>query len=252
MKLESAVTHPPMPLLLPIDGQAPRYDAIPHVRADKQPHSGVRPLYWWVRHFTEAGHQLRSLHFDTLTLTALVTVQLRSGRVLESVRRLNTAPADTALDHTRAADDTVPALLAEATWRLGVTGWSDDLADVVALLRTKNLLAPAKPVVICRNEIPGLPGQCSAFRVAYWWAMTLLDWGWRLHEVGSDVAGGGFLAEIPGADGNTVLAIYTSDVNTDFTAATALAQSLPYYTAQQVQVLRHLIEVAATKKGPVQ
>ena len=60
----------------------------------------------------------------------------------------------------------------------------------------------ANPLTWRIGDIPGLPPAPSAdpkIQAAYWFAVTLTDgYGWKLFEVGTDVAAGGFIADIPG------------------------------------------------------
>jgi hypothetical protein len=90
-------------------------------------------------------------------------------------------------------------------------------------------------------DIPGLPEflqPAPKIRAAYWFAAALTDdYGWRLFEIGSDIAAGGFVADIPGE----MMAIYPASIADDGTAASALARLLGDMSAQDAEVVAALI-----------
>ena len=97
----------------------------------QQPAQVVRPLYWWVQDLRQRGDILLGVHFDSRQLVASVTIRLASYRVVDVVRRNDHQPQ---LPHDQ------PTLLAEAVWRLGALGWTDQLDELLDLLRVVGLI----------------------------------------------------------------------------------------------------------------
>jgi len=99
--------------------------------------------------------------------------------------------------------------------------------------------------------IPGLARQPDrGVRIAYWWAVALLRYGWRLHACGQEIARGGFIAEIPGADGEPMLVVYPGDMAADGTEAAALAHHLGRLGECECRFMQRLIVDAAAAQGP--
>jgi hypothetical protein len=98
------------------------------------------------------------------------------------------------------------------------------------------------------RDIPGLPAHLQPTRkikAAYWFAATLTDdYGWKLFEIGSDAAAGGFIADIPG--GTMAIypasAIYPVSMAGDRTAASALARLLGSMSAQDAEIVAALVQ----------
>jgi hypothetical protein len=187
-----------------------------------------------MRALHERGYVLRCVDFSAAAVTARVVVQYPSHRVVELERRCD--------DVTRDPTD-LPGLLVEAVCRLGAAGWAAELADVV---RRSGLVVSAPPVGVAAFRIRDLAVQPDRLvRVAYWWARSLIARGWRLEQLGVPVAGGGFIAHIPGAEGaGPVLAIYPRGMREDGTAASALANLLYRLGSHRLQVLAHLVDAA--------
>ena len=231
------------PELPQLAGHEPRFDRIPLVPS-AQPPAVVRPLFWWAQQLRQQGCWLRCMHFSPAAAAALVSVRLPSYRVIEVLRRHN--------DVRREPSD-LPTLLAEALYRLGVTGWGGEIADVVDLLRESGIMPLPNPVVSCTRAIPWLAGSQPdrPVRVAYWWARMLLARGWRLHACGEPVAAGGFIAEIPCEDGGPLLAVYPHGMRDDGTEASALANYLPRLSPGQREFVQRLIADTAAGEGRV-
>lgn len=227
----SAVT----PALPHVAGMQPCFEPIPF--AADMPRA-VRPLYWWVHDLHQRGYRLLAAQFDTVTAGS--TLQLPSYRVLDSQR-----PAY----GPRRGPLTIADELAEAIWKLGITGWADELADMTALLRSAGLLADPEPLQLYTAQINGMPAE-PIVRTAYWWAVILMGHGWRLHILDTDEAAGGFFAEIP-ADSGSDIVLYPAGMRDDRTAASALANFLPQLSAGQRENLSWLINAAMTDKGRV-
>jgi len=223
----------PIPELPLLAGYEPQFTFIPGAGSN-QPASAVRPVYWWAQALNRQGYVVRRVWFGPKSMTAVVVLELPSHRVVELVRR----PQDTS-----AARD-LPSLLLEAVWRLSASGWVRDLAGVVGLL---DRAAPLAPLTVCEQCIPGVRVQPERLvRVLYWWARRLLGHGWRLEAMGDVVAGGGFIAQIPGP-GGPLLVIYPSRMRHDGTEAAALANSLHRLSRPQRALLAQLVDAAAAE-----
>ena len=202
MKLRRALAQRPTPRMPELAGFEPRFDAIPLAAPGVQPArggsasvlagqgsapAGLRPGQRAFRRVVDGGDGERA---------AAVLPGRRGG----APPRRQAAPAPDP-----------PTLLAEAVWRLGALGWTDELDELVPLLRNLGLtMTPApRSAVRCTQPIPGLASQPDwAVRVAYWWATALQARGWRLHACGEPIALRGFIAEIPAEDGDPMLAVY--------------------------------------------
>lgn len=224
----------PAPTLPSLQGLVACYDPLPLVASARQPDPAVRPIYWWARQLADHGAVLRVMSYSPQNSEAAVAVQLPSYQVVE-IRRGST---DELLDPVD-----LPHVLAEAIWRLGVTGWGKEIADLVSRLRGAGLLIPRRSVPRCADHIPGFVHQPPRrVRVLYWWAQTLRNYGWVLHEVGQPVAAGGFVAQIPGEQGESALVVYPHGMDDDGTAASALANALGRARHDERRCLRRLIE----------
>ena len=74
-------------------------------------------------------------------------------------------------------------------------------------------------------------------RIAAWLIARLVaKYGWSVQHLGEDIAGGGFIADIPG----DVRAIFPATMEYDGTAAAALARMMPTLQAPDLRLLTHL------------
>lgn len=243
VKLPHVLPHRPMPRMPELAGYAPRFEAIPSVAAHAQPAKGIRPLYWWARELRDRGDILVNVEFDSVTRTATVGVRLASYQVI-TVQRHHDIRCDMPHD--------LPTLMAEAAWRLGSLGWTAELRSVVDQLGRLGLLLMPAPVRRSTDLLPDLGRQPDrAVRMAYWWAQALKRHGWRLDACGDAIARGGFIAEIPNADGGKDLVIYPGDMADDGTEASALANHLARLGKSQRRVVSRIISDAATGQGRV-
>ncbi|OBK11261.1 hypothetical protein [Mycobacterium sp. 1245852.3] len=222
-------------------GFEPCFAPIPTSRI-KQPAQVVRPVYWWTTALRRRGDLLLGVHFDANHLTARVSVRLASDRIVEAVR---------SNDHNPALPDDVPTLLAEAVWRLGALGWSEQLDELLDLLRALGLMSAPAPIRKCMAPIPGRVCQPDpGVRTAYWWALGLRRQGWQLHACGEDVARFGFVAEIPAPDGEPRLVVYPGDMAPDGTEAAALANHLVRLSTRQRRLVRQVLADSGVGERP--
>ncbi|OCB20034.1 hypothetical protein BRW65_22905 [Mycobacterium paraffinicum] len=242
MKLPHALGHRPTPQMPSLAGFEPCFAPVPSSRV-KQPAQVVRPVYWWTTALRRRGDLLLGVHFDANHLTARVSVRLASYRIVEAVRSNDRNPA---------LPDDVPTLLAEAVWRLGALGWSEQLDELLDLLRAVGLMSAPGPIRKCVAPIPGRVCQPDrGVRIVYWWALGLLRQGWQLHACGEDVARFGFVAEIPGPDGEPRLVVYPGDMAPDGTEAAALANHLVRLSTRQRRLVRQVLADSGVGKGRV-
>lgn len=229
----------PTPLMPELPGFEPCFDPLPASRGH-QPSPAVRPLYWWAAALRQGGDAVVDMRFDRSLMAATVVVRLSSHRVISAVRRWE--------DTARIPAD-LPALMAEAVWRLGALGWAGELSALVDRMRAAGLIAQPAAVGRCVRPIPRWPHQPDAdVRVAYWWAMRLIDRGWRLHACGDAVARYGFFAEIPSpGDAQPLLVVFPGDMTEDGSEASALARHLARMERDQRAVVRSLVDHAANK-----
>lgn len=242
MKLPRILTNRPAPGMPTLAGFEPRFDTLPAPRG-RQPAEVVRPLYWWAVDLQTRNDLLVDACFDATTLAATVTVQLSSYQVVQAVRRHDDKP--------QLAQD-LPQLIAEAVWRLGVLGWTAELDELTGMLRACGLSAAPRRATPDARHIPGCVQQPDrATRIAYWWAVALTRRGWQLHACGDALAQYGFMAEVPGAEGNRTLVIYPGGMTDDGTEASALANHLARLGPSQRTLVQRIINGSATGEGRV-
>ncbi|TMS46966.1 hypothetical protein [Mycobacterium sp. DBP42] len=239
MTRNHAATHRPVPELPGEGPLSPNFAPIPlPTHCGSQLATPVRPLYWWIQAAAAEDLVLHGLFFNNLTSSAVVRMRLASYRVVEVIRD--------ARGLTGGAPNPLSAVLAEAVWRLGSAGWADDIARLSTALRRNGILGGTAMVPPRIDLIPQLTVQPdSAVRVAYWWARELLIRGWLVHACGQDVADGGFIATVPTAGGEPVLALYPSRMRPDGTEAALLAKFIPRLNPVQRRVLQRLVDQAA-------
>lgn len=241
MNLHHAFAPRPTPQLPNLAEFAPCFDAIPQVSGLRfSVPRALRPVYWWATELAARGVVLQSLVYDEDSASARVVARMPSYRVVNVVRRAH--------DASRPGD--LLTVLAEAVWRCGALGWGAEVAALREALCAHGVVV--EPRVARRSTpIPGLAVQPSrVVRAAYWWARALSDRGWQLESIGEDLAGGGFVAVVPGDDGeDAVLAVYPGGMCDDGTEASALAGVLADMTAGQVLDARRVIGDAAAESG---
>lgn len=231
----------PMPRMPELAGFAPCYEMISAVSAHNQPIRGLRPLYWWVRELRRRGDTLADVRFDTATATATVVVRLASYQMMTVQRRH---------DSTAALPHDLVTLIAEAAWRLGALGWATELHALTEQLALLGLIIEPAPAQRCTEPIPGVGTQPDrAVRIAYWWAAALKGHGWTLSDCGDEVAAGGFIAEIPCADGSSDLVVYRGDMADDGTEASALANHLARLDHIQRGIVTQLVGDTVAGQG---
>lgn len=118
----------------------------------------------------------------------------------------------------------------------------DYLGDLVRLLSARGPLRQPANLTWRTWPIPGVLERLQPIpkiRAAYWFAVTLTDdYGWKLSDVGTPMAVGGFIADIAGE----TVAIYPASMPDDRTVASALARLLAGMTVLELSIAATLIE----------
>lgn len=179
----------------------------------------IRRAYWDAVTLLDAGWQLCRLRFDTFTRTAVLDLHTPTHRAIKvtGTEPLSAIPFPDAFRVIR---------LAEAVTSLDRHG-GDLLGDLQWLLAghiptTRRIPQPRRDHV----PDPALNAQPVALRTAFWLLATLVaEYGWQISDLGEEVAGGGFIAEIPDDD---MTAVFPSAITgDDTTAAAQLARLIP-------------------------
>lgn len=210
---------------------------------DTQPPAEVVDAYWMAVDLAAYGWHLKRLAFDAHIATAFVTAHAPT-------RRTVTVSWD--LRGNRAGRQQVPGRavsrrlidVARAVASLGQgdaeTG-DDWLAQLCWLVQWQVGSPHRHHRSWCRTDpLPTLPASDQPMargRAAAWLVARLVaEYGWCVHHLGEEIAGGGFIAEIPG----DVQAIFPAGMEDDGTAAAALARMLPGVQAQDLRALANL------------
>jgi hypothetical protein len=219
---------------------------------EDQPPPKVIDGYWRAVDLTDHGWHLKRLAFDVDTVTAFVTA-------LSPTRRVVTVSWD--LRGHRIGRQQVPGRAASYLLKL---------AQDVAYLGThdaetgEDLLGQLCWLVQGREQgtrhhrgwrrtsilptVSALEQPQTRARVAAWLIARLVaKYRWQVRHLGEDIAGGGFIAEIPG----DVLAVYPATMDDDGTAAASLARLMPKLNHRDLAVLRNLDYRALWAAGSV-
>ncbi|BBN50795.1 hypothetical protein [Mycobacterium avium] len=211
---------------------------------EEQPPAAVVDAYWMIVDLAAYGWVPKRLEFDAHTATAFVTAAAPT-------RRIVTVSWD--LRGDRAARQQVPGRavsrrlidLARAVASLGQndaeTGdeWLSQLCWLAQLHvrpahRHHDHWRRSDPLpILSAQEQPRTRGRCAAWLIA----RLVGEYGWHVSDIGEeDVAGGGFVADIPG----DVQAIFPATMEYDGTAAAALARMLPTLPCEDLYLLRDM------------
>ncbi|MBI2699669.1 hypothetical protein EI067_18575 [Mycobacterium paragordonae] len=240
MKLPRALAQRPTPQMPDLPGFEPCFDPLPVSQGHQLP-PAVRPLYWWAAALRTEGDVVVDMRFDRSSMVATITVRQASYRLTSVVRRC---------EDTACIPQNLPALMAEAVWRLGALGWTGEFAALVDRMRAAGVVARPAATGRCVTPIPRwLRQPDTEVRVAYWWAMKLIEHGWRLHACGDAVARHGFIAEIPTTGAEPLLVVFPGDMAHDGSEASALARHLARLGSGQRMVVQTIVDHAAKKRA---
>lgn len=222
-------------------------DLIPGLGED-QPPAEVIDAYWTAVDLAAYGWHPKRLEFDANTATAFVTVHTPT-------RRTVTVSWD--LRGNRKARQQVPGQgaahrligLARAVASLGQSDAEsgDDWLTQLCWLVQLHVGSPHRHHGNwrCSDPLPTLGSNeqpMSRGRSAAWlMARLVAKYGWTVRHLGEDIAGGGFIADIPG----DVCAIFPATMDYDGTAAAALARLIPTLQAPDIELLAHRLDYRA-------
>jgi hypothetical protein len=213
----------------------PTTEQIPAAPAIDDPE--LRAAYWDALALNDAGWQLRRLRYVPFTDTGIIDAHTPTHRAITITTR-------TTLRHLPAhLPGTGNAL--RLAGQVAALGKSGDRVDDLAWLITGSL-PPARTIPPRRDPIPdpALTRQPSQLRIAFWLLATLVcDYSWHISHLGEDLAGGGFIADIP----HDVTAVYPASAPIDGTAAAALARLIPALPGEGLQYLRHASTAALAR-----
>ncbi|KAA1248216.1 hypothetical protein F0Q45_21825 [Mycobacterium simiae] len=208
-----------------------------------QPPIEVIDAYWTVLDLATFGWHPKRLQFDAHIATAFVTAH-------SPARRTVTVSWD--LRGNRTARQQVPSRaaarrlleLARLVASLGQhdaeTG-EDWLTQLCWLVQGKvgsphrhhrNWRCTDPLPTLAASEQPATRGRAAAWLIA----RLVAEYGWSVNHLGEDIAGGGFVADIPG----DVRAIFPAAMEYDGTAAAALARMIPTLQTQDLHLLANL------------
>ena len=210
---------------------------------EDQPTAEVVDAYWTAVDLAAYGWHAKRLEFDAHTATAFVTAHTPTRRTvtvswdLRGNRRARqqvpgNAPARRLLELARAV-----ASLGQNDAETG-----DEWLTQLCWLVQSQVGSPHRHHRNWRRgeALPTVPaGQqpMTRARTAAWLLARLVGkYGWTVRHLGEDIAGGGFIADIPG----DVTAIFPAAMEYDGTAAAALARMLPSLPAQDLHLLSRL------------
>lgn len=210
---------------------------------EQRPPADLVDAYWAAVDLAAHGWHPKRLEFDAHTATAFVTVHTPTRR---------TATVSWDLRGHRRARQQVPRqavagrllYLARAVANLGQSDaesgdeWLTQLCWLIQLhvgaphRHHRNWRHSDPLPTLGANDQPMARGRTAAWLMA----RLVAKYGWSVHHLGEDVAGGGFIADIPG----DVSAIFPATMEYDGTAAAALARLLPTLQAPDLALLKHL------------
>ncbi|MCT7373008.1 hypothetical protein [Mycolicibacterium llatzerense] len=192
----------------------------------------IRRAYWDAVTLLDAGWQLRKLRFDSFARTAAIDLHTPTHRAV-TIHSTGIAPALPFAETARAFR------LACAVASLGQRG-GDDLGDLQWQL-TEHIRSTSLNPLARRDRIPdpnliaNRDHQPVNFRTAFWQLATLVaDYGWHVSNIGDEIAGGGFIADIP----NDLTAVFPASMADDGTTAAQLAQRIQKLDRRSLDYLR--------------
>lgn len=198
----------------------PQLADIPGLR--RQPSDSIRQAYWYGVRLHNYGWLLRSIECLTDTPTCTVEVVLQTPTHRATVYRA---------DRTTKVATELPEMFALSVRSVAIDGGERAVAELRRQLRP----------LLTEHRRPALHHASlhhSHLQIARAAAYALIDeHRWILSGVGSEIAGGGFIADIP-AD---TIAVYPAGMAGDGTPAGALAHAIGNLAADQIAMLANEI-----------
>lgn len=215
----------------------------PSQHADDSWPPEVLEAYQGLLSLIDDGWRFTNLDFDAHIVTAFVTAQTPTGRVATVTWDLR---GNSRRGWRQQIPTRRPALrmlkLARSVALLGLRDAEsgDDYLEVLRWLGSGTTSGSARTNWWRSEHLPGLPLEnqpSPPTRAAAWLIATLTTrYGWSVGHLGEEIAGGGFIADIPG----DVMAIFPANMGDDGTPAATLAAIIPTLRRQDLAVLRRL------------
>lgn len=197
----------------------------------------LQAAHWNALAVIDSGWQLRKVRYSHNTGVAALDVHTPTHRGL-------TITSANAVIPTRCTSTHLVVRLAQQIATLGQRG--DDLLGDLTWLLTEHTTTTRYPALRC-DPIPDpmlQRRQPLALRRAFWLLVTIVgEHRWNVRHLGEDIAGGGFIADIP----HDVLAVFPASIPPDGTAAAHLARLLPTLDTTAQNYLRRLDTAALTR-----
>ena len=187
----------------------------------------IRDAYRTLESLHKSGWRLHALDYDTDTSTATVTAESPNHRMVTVDWNRGTGQIN-----RRQVNGVAAVFLVKAAHDVAYLGHADHTGPRRGQLDQLRWLAQGlgarRPAPRRRTALlPCLPTErqpSTMCRAAAWLMARLIgDYGWRITAIGEDIAGYGFIAELPG----DVAAVYPAGMDDDGTPAAALARLLP-------------------------
>lgn len=194
----------------------------------------VRRAYWDALTLLDHGWQLRKVRFQIGTGLGALDVHTPSHRAVTilSANPTIALPFPGADRAHRLAHDVAT---------LGHRG-DDSLTDLQWALSdqiksTSLTPQPRRDMVPDPTLSKNRAHQSINLRTGFWMLATLVvDYGWHVSNIGDEVAGGGFIADIP----SDTTAVFPASMALDATTAAQLARLIPKLKSDEREYLRRL------------
>lgn len=215
-----------------------RHDPVPTLDAEHQPHPDVVAAYWDGVALTKLGWSLHKVQFLARDGGAEVSaespkhlrVKATSGRT-HHCAQASTPPGDLLLQR-----------LADGAAELGRHDQRchTDRLSALQMLLGAHVARKARPVTLSFAPLPGLPRgwqPLPGVRSAVWLMCALsCRYGWHLTDLGTDVAAGGFIADIPGE----CTAVFPASMPNDGSESALLARAIGRLPCADVSLIETL------------
>ncbi len=215
-----------------------RHDPVPTLDLEHQPHPDVVAAYWDGVALSKLGWSLHKVDYlpggDVAVVSADSPMHLRVKATSGHQHHLapETTPAGELLLH-RLADGA--AELGNHDQRCHT-----DRLSALQMLLGAHVARKARPVTLSFAPLPGLPKgwqPLPGVKSAVWLMCTLsCRYGWHLSDLGTDVAAGGFIADIPGE----CTAVFPASAPNDGSESALLARAIGRLPCADVSLIETL------------
>lgn len=203
--------------------------------------TAVHPAQTMAVALLDLGWKLRKLHYSPATGAATLVVHTPTRRAL-TITSADHSPRPPVVG-APVVGLSLAVQFADAVAELGRRG-GDALGDLTWLLAENVGSTAAIPLRRDAIPDPALRRQTLTLRTAFWLLSELVcTHRWDVTHIGEEIAGGGFIAAIPG----DVTAIFPASIPADGTPGAALAASIPRLDPVGLDYLRHINPWALTR-----